>query len=489
MLSDVVSRMGLSRVLAGAWGSFGSTRDIYSVLGYPRALTFTHFAGRYVRDGVARRIVRLPAQDTWRNPPIVYDDDDRLGPFATAFRQLNTDAGLLAGVASADSLSGIGQYGGMLIGYSNSGIRLDLPVPPVSGAGGGRQIVYHTPLSQGALRVMQIETDTSNPRFGLPTMYRLQMNMQDSLLSGIMLDPAVVNALQDVDVHWTRILHLAEDRNESAILGTPRLQHVFNYLIDLEKVVGGAAETFWLTANRGLHINVNPELALDPADEEALSEEIDEYQHQLRRVLRTRGTEVKALGTDTADPSAAASSIIDILSAATNIPQRMLIGSERGELASDQDRAQWGDYIRYRQTNYAEPYILRPLVLQLIATGVLPKPNGRLQVEWPPAISMNEFDLARTAGHIARAALAIAQQRTTGVYVLTPEEFRGRFLHLPLEIAEQVQYFTPVAPAHGASSSAHGGAAGGGGGSSGGGASGSDGAEGSASDNPSQVDN
>src|SRR5690606_38139347 len=101
---------------------------------------------------------------------------------------------------------------------------------------------------------------------------------------------------------------------------------------DLEKIIGGSAETFWLVANRGIHANVDKEMDLDENDAAALSEEIDEYLHDLRRVIRTRGVDINSLGSSTVDPEGVFAPLMSIIAGTTGIPKRILMGAEIGQL-------------------------------------------------------------------------------------------------------------------------------------------------------------
>src|SRR5690606_16993532 len=102
--------------------------------------------------------------------------------------------------------------------------------------------------------------------------------------------------LKSFDVHWTRVLHVAEGTLESNVFGASRLEASFNTLDDIWKVSGGAAETYWLAGNRGMHVDIDKEMTLDDKDADNLSDELEEYQHELRRIIRTQGVSIKELG-------------------------------------------------------------------------------------------------------------------------------------------------------------------------------------------------
>ena len=94
--------------------------------------------------------------------------------------------------------------------------------------------------------------------------------------------------------------------------------------------------------------------------------------------------DVTVAGGEIVDPTGLVMLNVALIAATTNIPQRILIGSERGELASSQDAVAWDRHIAGRQRNFAEPLLLRPLVNRLVYAGVLPKPaSGAYVVQWP----------------------------------------------------------------------------------------------------------
>src|SRR5690606_36309968 len=74
------------------------------------------------------------------------------------------------------------------------------------------------------------------------------------------------------------------------------------------------------------------------------------------------------------EPSPAVKAFIGMISAATGIPQRLLLGNEAGDLASSQDAQNWANVIDSRWENYCDPFILRPFANRLIWYGALPQP-------------------------------------------------------------------------------------------------------------------
>jgi hypothetical protein len=194
-----------------------------------------------------------------------------------------------------------------------------------------------------------------------------------------------------VNVHYTRVIHILEDHLESEVMGIPKLESVFNRLYDLEKLVGGDAEMFWRGARPGFQANVDKDFSMTPATKEDVKDQMDEYEHGLRRFLINQGIDLKALQQQIEDPKNHVDIQLTMISAVTGIPKRILSGSERGELASTQDTGEWKTYVQSRREDHAEPNIIFPFINRLIELKILPAPeSGDYQVDWLDLFSISE---------------------------------------------------------------------------------------------------
>jgi hypothetical protein len=417
-LSSVLGRSMLARSMAGGM-QFQGKRDMYEVLGYPKNIQWDAYLEKYRRQDIAGKVVDLPPQDTWRKPPKILDGDEDStmdevrSPFLQGIRFLVQKRRMWHYLHRLDRLSGVGRYGVMLIGAAEGKPLLE-PLEANS-LRKPQDVIYLSVFSEGSATVQELVRDTANERYGLPDRYVLQLGQ----------------GLGSTVAHWSRTLHVAEDLLEDDIYGMPRLERVYNRLDDLLKLVGGGAEATWKNMDRGLVANAKEGYDI-PADEaERLEDEITEYIHGLRRFIRTQGMDITALGSEVIDPKGAFETIIALISAATDIPQRILLGSERGELASSQDQATWAGVIASRQTQHAEPVILRPFIDRLIWAGALPAPtNGEYSVEWETLFELTELEKSQVAERYANAVSKIAPPGAPELVVL-PSEFRERYMALP----------------------------------------------------------
>lgn len=416
--------------------SFGGQRDIYKVLGYEEIITIAQYRQAYRRGGISKRIVDVFPNATWRGKMEIVEDENPevTTPFEKAWEDLDTKFQLQSKLRRVDKLSLLSTYAVLLIGAPGS-LEEELP------KGSAKQLLYFAPYLGGGgpptnvstaqrnvainaaeadASIAEYDTDPKSPRFGQPKFYAIRT-----------ANPEIGRR-----VHWTRVIHIAEDVLENEVEGPPALEAVWNLLDDLMKVTGGGAEAFWLRANQGMHINIDKDLPLADAEAEkkALAEQAELYKHQLQRWMRTRGVDVEPMGSDVANFQNPADAILTQIAGTKGIPKRILTGSEMGELASSQDRENWRDQIVGRQTGYAGPYIVRPLIERLIQYGYLPTPKNGLQsfeVKWAGQSIMTEDERTKGAASWATTASPSEGQVFTNAEIrkkwyemapLTPEE-------------------------------------------------------------------
>lgn len=421
--SNEVTQMR-SRLAAFMGYSHSGNRDLYEVFGYPRDVRTEELFTMYFRNDIANRIIRAFPAATWRDKPIVRDEagssSEKEGkdysPFVDAVEQLFERMHILSILERADRLSTIGRFGTLMLGFQD-GAQLSLPLDTARKS----KLLYLQPYSELGSLISQWETNTQSERYCKPSRYTLN---RTPIESGA-VNPVPASSLA---VHHSRVLHLAEVVDQDEVYGVPRLMPIYNRLKDLEKVVGGNAETFWLNANRGLALFADKESVLGDEDKDAIRSQADEFQHQLRRVLVGQGMTAQVLGSDVADCGPVATVLLDLIAGTAGIPKRILMGSERGELASSQDENNWATRIYERRENYVTPFILRPLVNLLISTGNLPQPKGQWWVEWPQD-GLSENALADLA--IKKTQALTTYANSPGAELIMPkQEFRKDILGL-----------------------------------------------------------
>jgi len=401
-LSSLVERLQLAN-LAGL--QFSGLRDLYEVFGYERSVTPLQLLSKYKRQDIASRIVDAPPGATWSRPPTLEEDND----LKTSWDELISlpSLKLLNAFYRVDRLSRLNPFSLLLFGFDDTG-DVKRPVKKAN------ELLYVKPI--GSRQVTGITNkNVRDKRYGMPETYTIQFDdPEQKNNSGT---NAQATGIKDLEVHWSRCVHVVEYPLDI-------LEKVYNQLDDLLKVGGGTAEMYWLTGNRGLHANVDKEMDIDPADAAALSDEIQEYQHQLRRVIRTRGVDLNVLDSAVPNPKETFEMIMSIISGTTGIPRRILVGSEAGQLASEQDRANWAERIEERRILFVNPEVLNPAVERLQAVGILPE--GIPEWEWPSAFIQNPLEEGQTMAQIARSVGNLSRQTgaSTPMQLLSEEEAR-----------------------------------------------------------------
>lgn len=417
--------------------SFGGARDMYTTLGYDRDISAKQYRDEYARGGIASRIVEAYPKATWRGGVELYEDEDPKvsTAFEEAWEAIETRLGVWSILQRADILAGLSTYSVILLGAPGS-FDEELPkgkpdqllyLTPFAGGGGGPNLSAVGASNFVDATIQSFDIDAASPRFGLPLTYQLR---RMDITSPELMKP----------VHWSRIIHVAEGCLDNEVYGIPVLESIWNYLMDLTKVAGGGAEAFWLRANQGINLNLDKDVELGVDAAAKLKDEVDEYRHNISRVLKTRGMDVNVLGSDVANFSNPVDSIVTLIAGTKGIPKRILMGSEMGQLASGQDADNWATQVQDRRTGYAGPRIVRPFVDRLIKYGYLPTPKKDYEVGWPVVESLKEAE--KSSGAAAWASV----NASYGGIVFTDAEIREHFYGLEPLSEEDKAAAAPAPP-------------------------------------------
>ena len=416
------------------------TRDIDSECKYPTEITIANYRDLYDRLGLATRVVDLWPDECWQQDPNVYESEDSTETaFEKAFDQGQDEQHWFHYLYRLDRLSGIGRYGCLLFGLSdasdNNGLMQPAPgVNPETGEptspGTGVQLLFLRAFDESLLTIDDLEKNTASPRYGMPTIY-----------SVIFEDPTGQTVDRNrVKIHWTRILHAADNREHSEVFGVPRMKNVFNHLLDVKKIGGGSAEMFWKGGFPGYNFKIDPEIAdVDLEDEETkekFKEQIRLYSEGLQRYMALVGVSVENLQPQVADPKGHLEGIIKLIAMAKSVPWRLLQGTEEARLASSQDKSTWNGRVARRQRNYLTPMIVRPFVDRLMAYGVLP-PVDEYTVDWPDLNAPSDLDLAEIAAKRTEAYAKYVQGKVW--QVIPPREYHMTIQGLEEEVAEALE--------------------------------------------------
>lgn len=419
-------------------------RDINDECGYPPWNTdnVRLYKELFDREPLANRATRIMSKETWQMTPSVYEDNDNttqtafekdwdelsksLSPIKSWFRD-EKGASVWEYLQRVDEISGIGHFGVLLLGIDD-GLPLNQPVdgfvksntrtgvtitgPNQSSTLGtdaqyydypgnvfGGEVVSDTPSSkrrkllyircfdESLVQITRYETNEFSSRYGQPVMYRITMSDPQFVTTGI----GQQNTTRDI--HWSRVIHVVDNKTTSEVMGVPRQQPILNPLLDTRKVRGGSAEMYWRGAFPGLSLETNPQLGGEvTVDATATKDMMEQYMNGLQRYLLMTGMTAKTLAPQVVDPKGQLEAQVEAICIQLGIPVRIFKGSERGELSSGQDEGDFNDKLRHRQNFFVTPQIIVPFVDRLIMFGVLSEPKQGFGVEWPDLDSLTDAE-------------------------------------------------------------------------------------------------
>lgn len=404
--------------------SHDGNRDLYAAFGYKRAVTPLDLYALYTRQDIAHRIIKAFSQATWRDIPIIRDeagdsietDADNFSQFAHDVDEFLEKFHVIRYFERADRLASIGRYGLLFMGFAKG-----KPHEPLND--GKNELLFLAPYSEIGVSINAWQSDPTSPRFGMPEYYTIQ---------NISLDQGTSTPTKSMRVHYSRVIHIAEILDQDEVYGIPRLLPVVNRLQDLEKVVGGSAETFWLTANRGVALWADKDAQLDEDQIKTAKDQLEAFAHGMQRTLSGQGMNAQVLGSESPDPAPNADKLLSLIAGAVGMPTRIMLGTERGQLASGQDENNWASRIGERRRTFATPAILRPFIDLMIRTGNIPEPDGQWWPKWADTDTLPPDQRATIA--LSKTNALANYARTPGIdQIVPPAEFRVTFLELPPE--------------------------------------------------------
>lgn len=392
--------------------AFCGKRNYYEIFGYPINPDIRDYRDIYQRGDIAARIVEAYPGACWAEPPICVDDADTqdVTPWEKSVEDLFKSLDFWQNIKRLDTIAQLGKYAVLFIGFSGTAANaVSTQVPK------GSRPVFLIPLAEDCAQIKSYVTNVNDPRFGKPLIYTLTVKGE------------TLNSTRTIDVHYSRLIHVADRAVEDPLYGSSILERIFNRLLDLEKVVGSSAEMWWLNGRGGLTIETQTGNT-GVNDLAGLKQSAEDYANQVKRIIATEGMTVKAINHTIADPKGNFEILLSVISGAVAIPQRILIGSERGELASSQDDDNWNDRVDERRKNFCTDNILDVFMQLMYDVGAIAKPKDGHAWEWPkPKISdakKADISLKKTQALVAYANSPEADS------VITPQQFVEELLNM-----------------------------------------------------------
>lgn len=395
-----VSTSGLRQAISAWLGeSDYQKRDIYETFDWPRRPDAEQFYALYVRNPFAKPVVDRPAFTSWRDPPLIKDDDvDEETQFEEDVEKVARAHDLWSYGERVDRLAGIGRYGLLVFVTADIESPDDLAeeAPDTIPGDGADKITQIKVFSEVSVDEIDWGTiaDAGDGRWGKPVSYTVDFSPEAETEQAAGEATYKVHHSRAVAVPASRLL----DDDQFA---RPRLEIVMNALKDIEKVMGSIAELAYRGADKGLAVNFDPE-KVDTSGQswDDLEEELQDWQHGLQPLLRLVGANnVQQLGGEVADASGIFGPQLSALSAATNIPKRVFEGDPAGALASaEEDTQAYFGYIQERRKEFVTPHIVRPILDWLEENGVVSESTSDyVGIDWAALRVLSEQEKAELA--------------------------------------------------------------------------------------------
>jgi hypothetical protein len=406
-INSLKSRLDIALRRGGL--TFDGKRDLRATFGYIPNPTYEDYIDEWSRFGLFWKAVDFPIKATWDRRltirPVGAKPNE--SPLEKEWVKLQKRLKLHTRMVMMDRMLAFSPYVVGLIGFRGSD---DLEQPQETAK--ADDVLFLQPYFEKQVKVLQWDADTSSERFGKPHLYEIEM----------VVDPNSKGAGKKVKVHWSRVIHAADEVTDNPHTGTPRALRLLDRAQDALKVLGGTPEMWYQGADRVPVIEA-VEGASKPGDDEIkeMLEHLNRALNGLKRSVYVGNAKVSTMDSITPDPTGVWNMIVSVIAATSGIPQRMLLGSERGELASDQDRENWSDFIDDRRSDLAEPTLLFPLVDRLMELRALPQADEYEGI-WPEVARISQ---AKRAEHWSLRAEAM--QKVSGGFpelLFTPEERR-----------------------------------------------------------------
>lgn len=317
--------------------------------GWKEKIEFQDLYNAYKRGGLAFGAVTKLVGKCWGTQPwIIEGEEQQDATKLTAWEQglqalLPED--IWAKFEEADKRRLVGRYSALILRVRD-GKKLK---EPVRGRYGLADVI---PVWANALKVSEWHMDSSQENYGTPKMWQYTAELENG-----------TKTLEDV--HPDRVFILGDFSRDA--IGF--LEPAYNAFTNIEKVEGGSGESFLKNAARQVVTSFDKEIDLNGIATmygvtiEQLQEKFNEAARALNQgidsMLITQGATTTAIQSTIADPSPTYSVNLQTVSAALDIPSKILVGMQTGERASTEDQKYWDARCQSRRERELTPDIRR----------------------------------------------------------------------------------------------------------------------------------
>ena len=349
---------------------------ISDVLKYKKSLSYQDYYNKYLRQDVSRRIINCFPDSIWRGfTKIKTEDEEKEKRLNYFFNELIKKFKLIDVFCRADKLARIGGNSYIFVGAAGN-VQNPINFQNMKGT-----IKYLEVFSERSVKIESYEENTENERCGKPLYYNIR-----SFRKGVQR-----MTFNFGRVHHTRVIEINRNSLENTSDGISDLKSIYNRLDDLEKVVGGSSQIFWLNARGGLTIDTN--YGGDDTQYKnfitAAKKQLQNYSEGLERFLTFDNAKINPLELKVWSPKDNYDIILKNIAAAVGMPLRILLGNEAGEMASTQDETSYWSRVREERFLFSSQKILIPFINFCMQYNELPKID--FEIQWDDDILISEL--------------------------------------------------------------------------------------------------
>jgi hypothetical protein len=357
--------------------------------GYKTDLEFEDHYQMYRRFGIAKAGIKMPVNMCWKTFPTIMegqegDADARTEPtpWESTIKSIFKSLKLMRKLKRVDEFQRVGHYGAFVVQVRGTGDQPDWgkPLDKIR----ADQVVKFIPLYEVQLEPTKWDSDDKSERYGEPTMYQFQESrLNDSNTED--------NRLRVVTVHHSRVIIFAEGADDESIYGVPANEAGFNDLITMEKIIGAGGEGFWKSAAmKTVYTNTSKDATL-PGQEEIddFNEAIKDFVEGLDKSLMTGGLDPKVLSAVMSDPKEPFAIALQSYSASIEVAGKLLVGSQEGKLASEEDARFTMSAMQSRREDFGT-IMVQSCVDWMFVHGIINK--SEYYVEWDDLLAPSDKD-------------------------------------------------------------------------------------------------
>lgn len=402
-------------------------RDIYPIYGYTRTRSYTDYFQYYRLNDYANRVIEALPKSCWRDGVEVKDQNNE-DVLVNEIKILNKAGQMFKRLESADILNRIGDFSVLYVGVPDGE---DSPLKPLGTSTSDKlNQVFFSAFSEDGVVITEYNKDILSPRFGKPEIYSLQKRSDQRT------GDKIAQVTKPIQVHWSRIIHLAEGSLDDGIVGMSALSPILNRIKDLDKSIGGAAEAYFRNARGKLAFKVGKDFSgfKNDADKAAFDTAAAAFTNNWQDQINLVGMDITNIETPHADPKNTVLVALQAIAAQTGMSIRQLTGEGAGQFAGNEDKATWDQLVADRQNHDCECWMVN--LFEILTKANMLEYKDTYVIEWPEIQALNEKDRSEVNSKNASAFKSVADALSTDALdgVVDVEEVYKEVLDLEIDV-------------------------------------------------------